>query len=259
MTQAPLDNSSRGAFFVPRRTYFCPFALGNFSPVALNLRLRESPLSPSLLTNHNQMKIITIILAVAAILTAPAPALGQRTDWQHFGETPAVGQKRDLALDSRTVRLIDRIVRAKADSLKSIANTSVSTLRDVNGLLAIKVTLSGTGMPAEPNVTGYNAPSQRAMQILSLHLSGPWAAADIFVDGHTDNVGPYDENMTVSFRRAMAIGNLLIRTGVDSMRVIPRGFSYDYPIADNHLIEGREANRRVEVTICVSPDMLDRL
>lgn len=205
------------------------------------------------------MKIITTIVAVAALLTAHAPALGQRTDWQHYGQTPAVGQKQDLHLDSRTVRLLDRVVRAKADSLKTIADAKVTTLRDVNGLLAIKLTLSGTGMPAEPNVTGYNTASQQAMQTLARHLTDAWSAAYVFVDGHTDNVGPYDENMTVSFRRALAIGNLLIRTGVDSTRVTPRGFSYDYPIADNHLIEGREANRRVEVTICVSPDMLDRL
>lgn len=201
-----------------------------------------------------------IIAAVAALLTLQAPALAQRTDWTHFGETPTAGNRHDMGLDSRTVRLIDRIVRAKADSLKAITDEAkVSTVRDVNGLLAIKLTLSGGGMPAEPNVTGYNAPTRQAMELLSRQMTGAWAFADIFVDGHTDNVGPYDENMTVSFRRALAIGNLLIRNGVDSLRVTPRGFSYDYPIADNHLIEGREANRRVEVTICVGPAMLDRL
>lgn len=205
-------------------------------------------------------RIIATISAIAAIFTLHTSALAQRTDWKHFGETPTVGQKQDIRLDSRTVRLIDRMVRAKADSLKSISgDAKVTTVRDVNGLLAIKLTLSGGGMPAEPNVTGYNAPTQRAMERLSRQMVDVWAFADIFVDGHTDNVGPYDENMTVSFRRALAIGNLLIRNGVDSLRVTPRGFSYDYPIADNHLIEGREANRRVEVTICVGPAMLDRL
>lgn len=203
--------------------------------------------------------LITTLLALCLLALTTAPTLAQRTDWSHFGETPTVGHKQTLHLDSRTVRLIDRMVRAKADSLKSIADAKVSTLRDANGLLAIKITLSGSGMPAEPNVTGYNSASQSAMQTLAHHLTDAWAAADIFVDGHTDNVGPYDENMTVSFRRALAISNLLVRTGVDSARVEPRGFAYDYPIADNHLIEGREANRRVEVTLCVGQAMLDRL
>ena len=76
------------------------------------------------------------------------------------------------------------------------------------------------------------------------------------MDGHTDNVGPYDENMTVSFRRATAIAGLLTRQGVDSMRISARGFSYDYPLANNHLIEGREKNRRVEMTITLSEGMI---
>lgn len=203
--------------------------------------------------------ILATLLAAAALAACHDPATAQRTDWSQIGDAPAVGVPHEFHLDSRSARLLDRVVRAKADSLKTIADTKVSTLRDVNGVLAIKVTLSGSGMPAEPNVTGYNAPTQCAVEALSTHMTGAWAEADIFVDGHTDNVGPYDENMTVSFRRALAVGNLLTRLGVDSARVSPRGFSYDYPIADNHLIEGREANRRVEVTICVSPAMLDSL
>lgn len=203
---------------------------------------------------------IATIAAITALLAPFAPAHAQRTDWKHFGETPSVGKRQEMQLDGRTARLIDRMVKAKADSLKTIdPDAKVTTVRDVNGLLAIKLTLSGGGMPAEPNVTGYNAPSRLAMEELSRQMAGAWAFADIFVDGHTDNVGPYDENMTVSFRRALAISNLLIRNGVDSARVTPRGFSYDYPLADNHLIEGREANRRVEVTICVGAAMLDRL
>ncbi len=198
-------------------------------------------------------------IAAVTLIVAASPVAAQRTDWVKYGETPTVGEKRDMALDGRTIRLIDRMVRAKADSLKAIKDASVTTERDTNGLLAIKVTLSGNGMPAEPNVTGYNNTSQAALAALETQLNDAWEYADLFVDGHTDNVGPYDENMTISFRRATAIGNLLIRMGVDSARVHIRGFSYDYPIADNHKISGREKNRRVEVSVCVSPTMLDRL
>lgn len=198
-------------------------------------------------------------LLVLIFIIKPLSGAAQRADWGSFGETPSVGTRASLKLDSRTVRLLDRMVKAKADSLKSIDGATVSTLRDVNGLLAIKLTLSGEGMPAEPNVTGYNSVSQKAMAELRAQLTDVWARATLFVDGHTDNVGPYDENMTVSFRRAQAIGNLLLRLGADSASVVTRGFSYDFPIADNHLIEGRAANRRVEITICISPAMLEAL
>lgn len=191
-------------------------------------------------------KILAIIL-----MALPSLAWAQRTDWATWGETPSVGEKIKISIDARDVRRLDKIVRAKADSLvRSMAGVAdVMTIRDVNGMLAIRIILGGAGLPAEPNVTGYNAATREALQTLTRSLTGRWASADITVDGHTDNVGPYDENMTVSFKRAMAVTGLLIRQGIDSMRITPRGYSYDYPIADNRLIDGRERNRRVEVTI----------
>ncbi len=204
------------------------------------------------------MKPLALLL-FCALAASPMLARAQRTDWSVTCQSPVAGRPGLPEMDGRTMRLIDRIVRAKADSLRTIEGVSVSTPRDVNGLLSIRLTLSGDGMTADPNVTGYNSVTRVAMERLSSQLTDVWAFADVFVDGHTDNVGPYDENMTVSFRRALAVGNLLIRQGVDSARVESRGFSYDYPLANNHLIEGRDKNRRVEVTICVSADMIDHL
>ncbi len=204
------------------------------------------------------MKPLALLLFLA-FAVSPALTNAQRTDWSVTSQSPAAGRPGIAKMDARTMRLIDRMVRAKADSLKSIEGVSVSTPRDVNGLLSIRLTLGGDGMTADPNVTGYNSVTRMATERLSAQLTDVWAFADVFVDGHTDNVGPYDENMTVSFRRALAVGNLLIRQGVDSARVEARGFSYDYPLANNHLIEGRDKNRRVEVTICVSSDMIEHL
>lgn len=194
-------------------------------------------------------------------MALPSLAWAQRTDWSTWGETPSVGEKMKISIDARDVRRLDKIVRAKADSLvRSMAGVAdVMTIRDVNGMLAIRIILGGAGLPAEPNVTGYNAATREALQTLTRSLTGRWAAADITVDGHTDNVGPYDENMTVSFKRAMAVTGLLIRQGIDSMRITPRGYSYDYPIADNRLIDGRERNRRVEVTISLGNEAADAM
>lgn len=195
-----------------------------------------------------------------ATLCAATAANAQRADWTTTGQTPAVGAPMSSKPDSREMRRLDKATRAKADSLRrSVAGAEVSTVADVNGLTAIRIVFSGAGLPAEPNVTGYNAATREAITAIAAQLTGPWALADITVDGHTDNVGPYDENMTVSFRRATAIAGLLTRQGVDSLRISARGFSYDYPLANNHLIEGREKNRRVEMTITLSEDMIERM
>lgn len=197
------------------------------------------------------------ILAIA-MMSLPVLASAQRTDWATWGEEPPVGNPIGVSVDSREVRRLDKVVRAKADSLSRIVGgmASVLTVRDVNGLLGIKVILGGSGLSAEPNVTGYNASARSALELLTSSLNGAWSKADVSVDGHTDNVGPYDENMTVSFKRAMAISGLLTRQGVDSARVTPRGYSYDYPIADNRLIDGREKNRRVEVTVTLNEEAM---
>lgn len=192
------------------------------------------------------------------MMSLPMLATAQRTDWATWGEEPPVGNRISVSVDSREVRRLDKVVRAKADSLSRLVGgmAEVLTVRDVNGLLGIKVILGGSGLSAEPNVTGYNASARSALEMLTSSLKGAWGKADVTVDGHTDNVGPYDENMTVSFKRAMAISGLLTRQGVDSARVTPRGYSYDYPIADNRLIDGREKNRRVEVTVTLNAESM---
>lgn len=202
------------------------------------------------------MKRALTAMALATLCAATA-ANAQRADGTTTGQTPAVGTLMGGKPDSREARRLDKAVRAKADSLRrTVAGAEVTTVSDVNGLTAIRIVFSGTGFPAEPNVTGYNTATREAITAIAAQLTGPWALADITVDGHTDNVGPYDENMTVSFRRATAIAGLLTRQGVDSMRISARGFSYDYPLANNHLIEGREKNRRVEMTITLSEGMI---
>ncbi len=199
----------------------------------------------------------TLALALLSLALHHGAAEAQRTDWTTLGEVPPIGRRMETPPDSRARKMADRATRAKADSLRAaVVGATVATTRDVNGLLAIRLTFSDAGLPAEPNVTGYNAATRRAVEVIVSHLGGAWAKADIGVDGHTDNVGPYDENMAISLKRALAIGGLMGRQGADTARILTRGLSYDYPIADNHLIDGREKNRRVEVTLSVSAEML---
>jgi OmpA-OmpF porin, OOP family len=79
--------------------------------------------------------------------------------------------------------------------------------------------------------------------------------ADIFlieVAGHTDNVGPADQNRTLSQKRADAVVAYLKGKGISATRVQARGYGPDKPIADNKSGLGRQKNRRVEFTILQS-------
>jgi hypothetical protein len=70
----------------------------------------------------------------------------------------------------------------------------------------------------------------------------------IFVNGHTDNRGSYDENKRLSLSRAAEVRNYLQHAfGIASERFRITGVGPDEPIADNATADGRKRNRRVEV------------
>jgi len=68
----------------------------------------------------------------------------------------------------------------------------------------------------------------------------------IEIYGHTDNAGEESKNVQLSIKRAAAIGEYLINTGVRSSQVSSSGFGSSKPIASNDTPEGRKQNRRVE-------------
>ena len=69
------------------------------------------------------------------------------------------------------------------------------------------------------------------------------------VAGHTDSTGSDAYNQGLSERRAMSVANYLKGQGVMSERLITLGMGESRPIADNGTAEGRQANRRVEITM----------
>jgi OmpA-OmpF porin, OOP family len=66
------------------------------------------------------------------------------------------------------------------------------------------------------------------------------------IQGHTDSRGKHDYNVGLSQKRAETVKAYLVSRGVDSERLVPRGYGPDHPIASNSTTEGRATNRRVE-------------
>lgn len=67
--------------------------------------------------------------------------------------------------------------------------------------------------------------------------------------GHTDNVGAAQNNLILSKQRAQAVATYLNQRGVPEEHMIVMFFGEEKPIADNNTKEGRQKNRRVEMTI----------
>ncbi|MFD3439146.1 OmpA family protein [Streptomyces sp. NPDC058685] len=74
-------------------------------------------------------------------------------------------------------------------------------------------------------------------------------AQKIRVFGFTDNLGTYEHGRVLSKKRADAVHGVLSGQLDDAgITYEVRGYSEDYPIADNSSEEGRTKNRRVEVS-----------
>ena len=71
----------------------------------------------------------------------------------------------------------------------------------------------------------------------------------VLISAHTDNVGDEKYNMELSKKRAEAIVNFLVNEGIDAGRCMAKGCGKSMPIASNNTEEGRQLNRRVEITL----------
>ncbi|MDP4683991.1 MAG: PorP/SprF family type IX secretion system membrane protein [Crocinitomicaceae bacterium] len=69
----------------------------------------------------------------------------------------------------------------------------------------------------------------------------------IRLDGHTDNNGSDEYNMTLSKNRVQAVKDMLVSNGVDASRIDLYYYGESKPIANNDTEEGQAKNRRVEM------------
>ncbi len=71
----------------------------------------------------------------------------------------------------------------------------------------------------------------------------------IDVVGHTDSTGSHQYNQALSERRADSVGRYLISQKVARVRIETFGMGETRPVASNATAQGRQLNRRVELTL----------
>ena len=71
----------------------------------------------------------------------------------------------------------------------------------------------------------------------------------LVVEGHTDDQGKPEANLALSGKRAAAVKNWLVsKHKSDASRLESKGFGQTKPVASNATDEGRQQNRRVELS-----------
>ncbi|MHA7944162.1 OmpA family protein [Formosa sp. 3Alg 14/1] len=80
---------------------------------------------------------------------------------------------------------------------------------------------------------------------------------NLLVEGHTDNTGNDDYNMTLSKKRAQSVVTYLQSKGVTGDRFDVNAYGETKPRFDNNTSEGRSKNRRVEIGVSANKEMIE--
>ncbi|MFC3196914.1 OmpA family protein [Parapedobacter deserti] len=82
-----------------------------------------------------------------------------------------------------------------------------------------------------------------------VQLLNDYPGASLIVDGHTDATGTEEYNQWLSEKRAESVKKYAVERGINGSRITTHGYGQAKPVAPNNTKEGRQRNRRVEVTI----------
>ena len=84
-------------------------------------------------------------------------------------------------------------------------------------------------------------------QLVKLLQDSP--KAEIRIEGYTDSVGDFDENVKLSLDRANAVKKYLVSKGIDSAKIEAKGLGPTRPVSKGTTDAERQKNRRVEFVI----------
>lgn len=166
----------------------------------------------------------------------------------------AIGAAIGAGVGAGTGTIIGRQMDKKAEELAQLENVQVETVKDANGLDAIKVTFD-SGILFPTNGTALSEASKTALADFAAKMKD-LPETDITVYGHTDNTGTEAVNERISNQRAAAVESHLAANGIAKARIHAEGKSFTMPVADNATVEGRAQNRRVEIYVSANENMI---
>ncbi|HNP37503.1 MAG TPA: OmpA family protein [Woeseiaceae bacterium] len=127
---------------------------------------------------------------------------------------------------------------------KELEGTGVSVTR-----IGDNITLNMPGnITFATDRSDLNASFYEVLNSVGLVL-GEFDKSVIEVAGYTDSTGADSYNQALSERRANSVAAYLRTRKVSNERMITLGMGESHPVADNATAEGRQLNRRVEITV----------
>ncbi len=184
-------------------------------------------------------------------------------------------KKEGIAFNSRVVARRDEALAAarnKEDKTNQETTREVMTLPKVAGRTVTGITNETRKTPSvikleivaekikpnkafvindiyyKTNSTEIDEESKLILEQFALYLQDN-PSMKIEIQGHTDNVGSEQDNLSLSEGRALEVKHFLENHGVPSNRVSATGYGESKPIASNDTEAGRAKNRRTEFVV----------
>jgi outer membrane protein OmpA-like peptidoglycan-associated protein len=123
-------------------------------------------------------------------------------------------------------------------------------------LQAVKVTFD-SGILFATNKSDLNSSAKSSLKEFADVLKN-YTDTDVAIVGHTDNTGSDAINNPLSLKRAQSVESYLKSCGITADQITSvDGKGSKEPVADNGTAAGRTQNRRVEVYMYASQEMID--
>lgn len=180
------------------------------------------------------------------------------------GKGAAIGAAVGVAVGTGTGVLIGNKMD-KAKKAAEAANAEAQVLEGSDGVKYVKATFD-SGLLFNTGAATLSAKAQTDINTFISNLKAEDDAYNIAICGFTDNQGwknstaaqSKQKNQDLSLKRAQAVQTQLVAAGYPSARIVHvAGYGEDHAIADNSTAAGREHNRRVEIYILPSQDMIN--
>ena len=172
----------------------------------------------------------------------------------HAAGNTAVGAVIGTAVGAGAGVLIGNHMDKVKKQAQTVENAKVEEITDSNGFKAVKCTFDSGILFATSSSNDF------AQNVLNVNTN-----VDVDIQGYTDNQGwknstaaeSVEKNLDLSRRRAQAVESYLKSCGVSGKQIKKTsGFGEQNPVADNSTEAGRQQNRRVEIYMYASEQMI---
>ena len=182
------------------------------------------------------------------------------------GKGAAIGAAVGTAVGAGAGVLIGKKMDKAAAQAEQIEGAEVEQVTDTNGLQAVKVTFDSGILFATGNAS-LSSSAKASLSKFANNVLNQNRDMDVTIYGYTDNQGwrnstaeqSYQKNMDLSQERAQSVSSYLLGCGVAASQIKNvEGMGENNPVADNSTEAGRKENRRVEVYMYASQQMIQQ-